>query len=148
MNPGFRLSVAALMIGLVGCAPAAPPAPTAAPAPPTAAPAAAPKPTTAPAPPAATQAPTAAPAAQAALTTVRYGLPTAPPTLDTVGVYFAIDNNFFKDEGLDVQVTPFAGGTTAIRALLSRELDIIETDPSSALLANLSGAPTKVISSP
>jgi NitT/TauT family transport system substrate-binding protein len=121
----------------VGCAPAAPPA---APAPPTSPPAAA---SQAPA-----AKPTAAPAATAAPTTVRYGLPTSPPTLDTVGVYYAIDNNFFKDEGLDVQVTPFAGGTTAIRALLSREMDIIETDPSSALLANLSGAPTKVISSP
>jgi ABC-type nitrate/sulfonate/bicarbonate transport system substrate-binding protein len=102
---------------------------------------------TTPAPQAAAAATPTAPASSAPAS-VRYGLPTSPPTLDTVGVYFAIDNNFFKDEGLDVQVTPFAGGTTAVRALLSREVDVIETDPSSAMLANLSGAPTKVISAP
>src|SRR5438045_1672404 len=58
---------------------------------------------------------------------VRYGLPTAPPAITTVGVYFGLDNGFFKEQGLDVEVTSYNGAVTAIRALLSRDADIVET---------------------
>ena len=94
--------------------------------------------------PAAPTTPTQAPA----LVSVRYGLPTAPPSITTVGVYFAIENGFFKDEGLDVQVTPYNGAVTAVRALLSRDADIVLTGGDTAFLAQANGAPIKIIASP
>jgi NitT/TauT family transport system substrate-binding protein len=137
---GFALASAGALV-LAACGPAAPPA----------APAAA---TQAPAQPAATSAPAptaaAAPAkpAAASLTKVRYGLPTAPPAITTVGVYFAVDNGYFRDQGLDVEVTPYNGAVTAVRALLSRDAEIVMTGGDTAFLAQANGAPIKIISSP
>src|SRR4029079_15074301 len=94
---------------------------------------------------AAAPAPTTEPAA---LTKVKYGLPTAPPSITTVGAYFALENGFFKDEGLDVEIVPYPGAVTAVRALLSRDADIVMTGGDTAFLARASGAPIKIISSP
>src|SRR5690242_15389772 len=160
LSMSLRTSLCLVLVALLvtACSPATPAAPTAAPtaapkptsapaAAPTTAPAAAPtaaaKPTTAPA---AAAAPTAAPTtppkpAAQALTTVRYGLPTAPPSITTIGVYFALENGFFKDEGLDVQVTPYNGAVTAVRALLSRDADIVLTGGDTSFLAQANGAP-------
>ncbi|HLG70615.1 MAG TPA: ABC transporter substrate-binding protein [Chloroflexota bacterium] len=80
--------------------------------------------------------------------TIKYGLPTSSPAITTVGVYFALDNGFFKDAGLDVQVTPYNGSVTAIRALLSREADVVETGGDTTYLARSSGAPVKIVDSP
>src|SRR5919197_4715976 len=132
--PFVLIATAALV--LAACAPAAPPAaqPTPVPALTWApAPTAAPKPTA-----------TTAPAA----TKVRYGLPTSPPAITTVGVYFALDNGFFKEEGLDVEVTPYNGAVTAVRALLSRDAEIVMTGGDTAFMAQANGAPIKIISSP
>jgi NitT/TauT family transport system substrate-binding protein len=146
-----------VLLATIACTPAAPTAPTVAPAPPTAVPAAAPKPTTAPAPPTAapaapTAAPTAAPKPAAttapALTKVRYGLPTAPPAITTVGAYFALENGFYKEEGLDVEIIAYPGAVTAVRALLSRDAEIVMTGGDTAFLAQANGAPIKIISSP
>jgi NitT/TauT family transport system substrate-binding protein len=79
---------------------------------------------------------------------VRYGLPTAAVVLSTVGIYFAIDNGFMAEQGLQVQVTPYPADPTNMRALLSRDADIIETGSSTAYLAQASGAPIKIINSP
>jgi NitT/TauT family transport system substrate-binding protein len=147
-----------LVAGVVACTPATPAAPTAAPAaptqpaakpaaptqPPAAAPTAAAKPTVAPTTAPAAPAPTAAPT----LMKVRYGLPTAPPAITTVGAYFALDNGFFKEEGLDVEIVPYPGAVTAVRALLSRDAEIVMTGGDTAFLARASGAPIKIISSP
>jgi NitT/TauT family transport system substrate-binding protein len=93
--------------------------------------------------------PTACAAASASTTAkVRYGLPTAPPAITTVGVYFALDNGFFKEEGLDVEVTPYNGAVTSVRALLSRDAEIVMTGGDTAFLAQANGAPIKIISSP
>jgi NitT/TauT family transport system substrate-binding protein len=89
-----------------------------------------------------------APPSEAALTKVRYGLPTAPPAISTVGAYFALENGFFEEEGLDVEIVPYPGSTTATRALLSRDADIVMTGGDSAYLAWQNGAPIKIISSP
>ncbi|HET9456868.1 MAG TPA: ABC transporter substrate-binding protein, partial [Candidatus Limnocylindrales bacterium] len=89
-----------------------------------------------------------APPSEAAMTKVRYGLPTSPPAISTVGVYFALDNGFFEEEGLEVEVIPYPGSTTATRALLSRDADIVMTGGDSAYLAWQNGAPIKIISSP
>jgi NitT/TauT family transport system substrate-binding protein len=79
---------------------------------------------------------------------VRYGLPTASVVISTVGIYFAIDNGFMAEQGLQVEVTPYPADPTNMRALLSRDADIIETGSSTAYLAQASGAPIKIINSP
>jgi NitT/TauT family transport system substrate-binding protein len=79
---------------------------------------------------------------------VRYGLPTASVVISTVGIYFAIDNGFMAEQGLQVQVTPYPADPTNMRALLSRDADIIETGSSTAYLAQASGAPIKIINAP
>src|SRR6185436_14766381 len=97
---------------------------------------------------ASTAAPKPAAAAAATLQKVRYGLPTAPPAITTVGAYFALENGFFKDEGLDVEIIAYPGAVTAVRALLSRDADIVMTGGDTAFLARAAGAPIKIISSP
>jgi NitT/TauT family transport system substrate-binding protein len=80
--------------------------------------------------------------------TLRYGTPTATPDITTVGVYFALEQGLFKREGLDVQVTRYPGSTTAIRALLSGDADLVETGADTALLARETGAPIDILLSP
>jgi NitT/TauT family transport system substrate-binding protein len=79
--------------------------------------------------------------------TLKYGLPVSAPTLDTVGVYFAIEKGFFTEQGLKVEVTGYARAT-AIRAMLSGSADLIEIDSGSALLAWINGAPLKFVNMP
>lgn len=82
------------------------------------------------------------------LTEVRYGLPTSSYFITTVGVQYALQNGYFKDEGLDVKVTPLPGATTAIRSMLSGEQQIVNTGGDTAFLSWQNGAPIKVIDSP
>jgi ABC-type nitrate/sulfonate/bicarbonate transport system substrate-binding protein len=82
-----------------------------------------------------------------ALTKVRYGLSTSPPAITTVGSHWALDNGFFKDEGLDVEITPYVS-LASVRALLSRDTDIISTGPDNFLQAYVNGAPLTVIGGP
>lgn len=161
IRSGISGFVALMCAALVACAPAAPPTPTAPPPRPTEAPKPAAQPTAAPA-----AKPTEAPAAKpaeakptakaeakpaakpAALARVRYGLPTAPPAITTVGAYFALENGFFRDEGLEVEIIAYPGATTATRALLSRDVEIVMTGGDTAYLSHANGAPIKIISSP
>jgi NitT/TauT family transport system substrate-binding protein len=123
----------AALLAVAACTPAASTAPTSPPAT-----GGAPSPTAA--------EPTDSPAPE--LTKVRYGLPTSPPAITTVGAYFALENNFFEEEGLDVEIVAFPGSTTATRALLSGDADIVMTGGDTAYLAWQNGAPIKIISSP
>ena len=82
------------------------------------------------------------------LVTVHYGLPTNSYFISTVGVQYALQNGYFEDEGLNVVVTPLPGATTAIRAMLSGEQDIVNTGGDTAILAWQNGAPIKIINSP
>jgi NitT/TauT family transport system substrate-binding protein len=88
------------------------------------------------------------PSGGGALTTIKYGGPTATPDITTVGVYFALDNGLFKREGLDVVVSRYAGSTTAIRALLSGDADVVETGGDTAFSAMENGAPVDILLSP
>ena len=143
----FGLGAAATLIAACTPSPAAPTAaPTAAPKPPTA-----PAPTTAPAPaaqaspaaapaaaaspvaaasPAAQPATAASPAAQAAPAQARnlgklvVAEGTAPPDPTCHFFYYALDQGFYKDEGLDVTISPFNGDLTAIRAMIAGEADV------------------------
>jgi ABC-type nitrate/sulfonate/bicarbonate transport system substrate-binding protein len=107
---------------LSACAPAAPPAP-----PPTAAPIAA--------------------STSGQLTTVKLGMPVVP-TNTTVQQYFAGELGYYKQLGLDVQITEYQGSPTALRALLSKEVDIIRIGGTNPYDAKAAGAPIKIISSP
>jgi NitT/TauT family transport system substrate-binding protein len=87
-------------------------------------------------------------AAAPPLTKLRYGLPTGTPVITTVGVYFAVEKGYFKQEGLDVEVLPHPGSTLVVRALLARQVDIALTDPGSTFNAMANAAPVKIISGP
>lgn len=82
------------------------------------------------------------------LTTIRYGLPTTSYSITTVGIHWAIEQGYFREEGLDVDVRPLNGSTTPIRAVLNGDIDIAQTGPDTATLAVIAGSPLKVISSP
>ena len=84
----------------------------------------------------------------AELIPVRYGLPTSTYFLTTVSGQFSLQNGFFEEEGLDVEITPLPGSTTAIRSLLSGDQDIVLTGGDTAFLAWQNGAPIKIIDSP
>jgi NitT/TauT family transport system substrate-binding protein len=79
------------------------------------------------------------------LVKVKYGLPTSPPVITTAGAYFALEQGFFRQEGLDVEIVPYPGSVTVVRALLSRQVDIALTDPATTFLAYVNGAPLKII---
>src|SRR5262245_46143896 len=80
--------------------------------------------------------------------TIKYGAPTSTPDITTVGVYFALENGYFKRDGLDVQVTRYPGSPVAVRALLSGDADVVETGGDTALLAMESGAQIDILLSP
>jgi NitT/TauT family transport system substrate-binding protein len=82
------------------------------------------------------------------LTEVRYGLPTASYFITTVGIQYALQKGYFRDEGLDVKVTALPGATTAIRSMLSGEQQIVNTGGDTAFLSWQNGAPIKIIDSP
>ncbi len=155
------IGVLAVALLASACAPAATPTPTPIPKVPasTAVPAAAPtKPaaaaTSAPAP-AATSAPTKPPAAAAGPTTaaakpaaglalVRVG--GLPGSVADSGFNIGIAKGYFKDQGLDVQVTPFQSATFMIAPLASGDLDIGGGTISAALFNAIErGVPMKLV---
>lgn len=132
--------VAVLLIGLVGCAPAAAPAPTAAPAKPAEAPKPAASPAASPvaaASPAASPAPSpaASPAASPSPVAAAPAKPTAPLTPETVrlgmlssasdsGLFIAIDKGYFKEQGVEISTTPFDSAAQMIGPLGTGQLDV------------------------
>jgi NitT/TauT family transport system substrate-binding protein len=119
----FAVAVGCL---LSACSPAAPPT-----TPPTAAPAAQPTPAS----------------TSGQLTTVKLGMPVVP-TNTTVQHYFAGELGYYKQLGLDVQISEYQGSPTALRALLSKEADVIRIGGTNPYDAKAAGAPIKIISSP
>jgi NitT/TauT family transport system substrate-binding protein len=65
-----------------------------------------------------------------------------------MGVYYALEHAYFRDEGLDLEVLQLGSSTTALRSLLSRESDIALVGGSNPYDARTNGAPIKIISSP
>jgi NitT/TauT family transport system substrate-binding protein len=69
---------------------------------------------------------------------------------DTAGVpsaflEFGVQRGFFKERGLDVQVTPSQGGATVVPAVVSGDSDIAGSNLVSVLLAQGKGVPLKII---
>jgi NitT/TauT family transport system substrate-binding protein len=59
--------------------------------------------------------------------------------------WMAKETGIYRDNGLDVQLVYFRGGTTAMMALLSRETPISEVSGASSVSANLRGADVVMI---
>jgi NitT/TauT family transport system substrate-binding protein len=49
---------------------------------------------------------------------------TAPPDLSLQTYYFALENGFYKEQGLDVTLMPFNGDATAMRAVIAGDADV------------------------
>lgn len=77
------------------------------------------------------------------LITVRIGIPTAP-ALGLVKV--AADKNFFKDEGLNVEIKEFTGGKFALQALVGGSLDLATAAEFPVTLATLNGEKLSILS--
>lgn len=73
---------------------------------------------------------------------VRYA---APLTIAAAPVYIADAKGFWKDEGLDVDVTYFDSGRKALDALLSNDAEIMSVSETPPLRAYLSGSDIAII---
>jgi NitT/TauT family transport system substrate-binding protein len=58
-------------------------------------------------------------------------------------MYIAIDQGYFKDEGLDLEVNQFKGGGTTIAALIGDGVNIVTLQPSTGMWASLRGQNVK-----
>src|SRR3989304_3228869 len=58
-----------------------------------------------------------------AATKLTLGMPTTPPNLVHITPWVALDQGFFADEGLGVEITTFEGGIYVIRNVVSGGLD-------------------------
>lgn len=81
------------------------------------------------------------PASAGGLTAVTLSV---PPVGDSLPVYAAISKGYFKDQGLDVTLTPAANGATAINALVSGSTDLALVSYPSLITAYASGLPVTI----
>ncbi|HKQ27844.1 MAG TPA: ABC transporter substrate-binding protein, partial [Burkholderiales bacterium] len=70
---------------------------------------------------------------------------TAPPDLTLQTYYFAESQGFYKQEGIDVQLTAYNGDATAMRAMTAGEADIAALGLAIPLKAIEQGARVKVV---
>lgn len=73
-------------------------------------------------------------------------LGTAPPDPTVHFMYYALEQGFFKANGLDVEILPLKGDLNSIRAVASGDADVSWTGISPVFEANERGASFKVIS--
>jgi NitT/TauT family transport system substrate-binding protein len=64
-----------------------------------------------------------APGGAAAPVKVKFGMPTTPPNFVHISPWVALEQGFFKEEGLDVEISTFEGGIYVIRNVVSGALD-------------------------
>jgi NitT/TauT family transport system substrate-binding protein len=77
--------------------------------------------------------------------TVRYGV--YDPGLDSGFLLMAQEKQFWTKHGVNVEVVQFKSGAQTFPALLSGEVDVIQANPSEALLAAEKGAELSIIGS-
>jgi NitT/TauT family transport system substrate-binding protein len=86
--------------------------------------------------------------ASAGLTKMTFGMPTTPPNLVHVTPWVAMEQGFFKEEGLDVEITTFEGGIYVVRNVVSGALDAGAGAGAGAFVSVAKKAGIKVIYSP
>lgn len=67
-----------------------------------------------------------------------------PPVGDSLPVYQAIDQGYFEDEGLEVELAPAANGATTINALVSGSTDMALVSYPSLITARSSDLPVTI----
>jgi NitT/TauT family transport system substrate-binding protein len=65
----------------------------------------------------------AQPGPVASATKLTFGMPTTPPNMVHISPWVAMDQGFFKQEGLDVEIFTFEGGIYVVRNVVSGSLD-------------------------
>lgn len=79
--------------------------------------------------------------ALAALVKTRIGAGVSPPSMDTIVIYVANEQGYFRAAGLDAEILAFRGGTTNAKALLAGEIDVsAEMGASTAIVSAAKGA--------
>jgi len=92
--------------------------------------------------PSATTAVSASPAGSPETSTIQLGL---LPLADVAPVYIGIEEGYFEDEGLTIEIVPVQGGAAAIPALVNGDLDITFGNYVSFFLASSSGIDLRII---
>ena len=69
----------------------------------------------------------------------------ALPIVDYSALYWAADQGFFEDEGLDVTLEPVQGGPIAAQQVASGELDCSFSNTISTAIATQGGAPVQTV---
>ncbi len=88
------------------------------------------------------ESPSASPAGSPETSTIQLGL---LPLADVAPVHLAIEEGFFEDEGLTIEIVPVQGGAAAIPALVNGDLDITFGNYVSFFLASSSGIDLRII---
>lgn len=88
---------------------------------------------------------TAAPLRAQGLTPLTFYVASAPPDPTTHYNWWASENGFYKDLGLDVTIKTIAGDTTLLRALVAGEADVASIGSMATLAAIQGGAPLNVL---
>lgn len=78
---------------------------------------------------------------------VVFGVPVTPPNVVHIPPYIAKDMGFFAEQGIDVELVTFEGGTQTLRGSVAGGLDITGTSSDPAIIAAARGAGTKVLGS-
>lgn len=79
---------------------------------------------------------------QTAMLTVRLGLSTQP---SNGLLWVAVDKNFFKEEGLNVEVSEFTAGKLALQAMLGGSLDLVTPAEFPVALTTLNGEKLSIL---
>ena len=67
------------------------------------------------------------------------------PITEMLTIYVAADKGYFAQEGLEVEMTPMAGGAVILPALVGGSIDIAYSNIVSIILAKAEGMPLKII---
>lgn len=79
------------------------------------------------------------------LPTVRYGI--YEPGFDSGFLLMAQEKGFWAEQGVNVEVVTFKSAAQAFPAFIAGEVDVVQANPSEAMLASLKGADIKFIGS-
>lgn len=78
-------------------------------------------------------------------TSVKIAVPVTPPNVVHIPPYVALDQGYFKEENLNVEISRFEGGVGAFRAVASGSVDLAGTSSEPAIQAVAQGAEVKSV---